>query len=176
MERTYIKPPRTMMEVFRFLPEGTLVQLINNQLFLYSSHTDEHQSIVGKISVQLGNFVEKSNNGRLLLGPFDVYLNNRNAFQPDFLFAFTENLHKIKQDGFYGAPDLIIEVLENSTWRLDKEDKRDEYERSGVSEYWMVDPTDKSTEGFHLVEGEFQPLPAEPGTITFRLFECTITF
>ena len=67
-------------------------------------------------------------------------------------------------------------MLSPATWRPDKEDKKNEYERSGVKEYWMADPADKSTEGFYLVAGEFQPLPAEPGTIAFRLFECTMTF
>ena len=59
-------------------------------------------------------------------------------------------LKSIKEDGFYGAPDLVIEILEPVTWCLDKEDKKDEYERSGVKEYWMVDSINKSTEGFQL--------------------------
>ncbi|MBD0376689.1 MAG: Uma2 family endonuclease, partial [Flavisolibacter sp.] len=50
------------------------------------------------------------------------------------------------------------------------------YERSGVKEYWMVDPLDKSTEGFQLVHGEFQPLPAEQGKLSLHLLDCTITF
>src|ERR1044072_2226793 len=109
MEHSYIKPPRTMIELYKGLPEGTLVQLINNQLYLYPSNSDAHQSVLGKILVRFGKYVEDNEVGRFLMGPIDVYLNERNAFQPDIIFALTENRHKFKEDGFCGTPDLIIE-------------------------------------------------------------------
>lgn len=31
---TIVHPPRTIMEVFDLLPEGTLAELIDNQLFM----------------------------------------------------------------------------------------------------------------------------------------------
>ena len=111
MESAYRKPPRTMMEVFRSLPEGTLVQLINNQLYLYPSHTDAHQSILGKILLQFGNFVEENNAGKFLLGPFDVYLNKRNAFQPDIIFALNENLNKFKAGLSHFMASGLLNIL-----------------------------------------------------------------
>lgn len=176
MERTYIKPPTTILEVYQGLPEGTLAQLINNHIIMSPAPSDLHQKTIDKIYRRLGDFVEKNGLGETRVAPYDVYLNRRNAYQPDIIFIANENLHKIKRNGLHGAPDLVIEILSPATWRLDKEEKRDEYERSGVKEYWMVDPADKSTEGLFLVEGEFQPLPAEPGTIAFRLLDCTLAF
>ncbi|MBD0277953.1 MAG: Uma2 family endonuclease [Flavisolibacter sp.] len=176
MERAYIKPPQTMMEVFQSLPEGTRVQLINNQLIMSPAPTDPHQKVLDKIYRRLGDYIEEKNLGEKRPTPYDVYLNRRNAYQPDIIFIANENLHKIKEDGLHGAPDLVIEILSPATWRIDKEDKKDEYERSGVKEYWMVDPLDKSTEGFQLVHGEFQPLPAEQGKLSLQLLDCTITF
>lgn len=164
------------MEVYRGLPEGTLVQLINNRLYLYSSHTDAHQSLLGDILMKLGNHVENNKVGRLLMGPFDVYLDKQNAFQPDLIFALPENRHKFRNDGFYGAPDLVIEVLEASTRRLDTGKKKAFYERSGVKEYWLVDPLTKETEGFWLVNGEYEPLPTEEGKLSLRLFNYTLAF
>ncbi len=88
----------------------------------------------------------------------------------------TDNLQNLKESGFYGAPDLVIEILSPATWRFDKEDKKDEYERSGVKEYWMIDPADKSTEGFYLENNEFKLLPTSKGSITFKLLNYTIEF
>jgi len=35
MTDTLINPPRTIMEVFRMLPEGTLAEVIDNQLYIH---------------------------------------------------------------------------------------------------------------------------------------------
>ena len=39
-----------------------------------------------------------------------------------------------------GAPDLVIEISSASTRQRDETIKRHLYERSGVLEYWVVDP------------------------------------
>jgi Uma2 family endonuclease len=176
MENTYIKPPRTLMEVFQQRPEGTLAQLINNQIVMSPAPSDSHQETTGEIYAALLQFVKKHDLGKVRIAPYDVYLNSRNAFQPDIIFISNENLHRIKNNGLHGAPDLVIEILSPGTWRQDKEDKKYEYERSGVKEYWMIDPVDKSTEGFQLAAGEFQVIPSEAGQIPFRLFDYTLLF
>ena len=40
---TYIKPPRTGMEAFELMPEGTLCQLINDILIMSPAPTPSHQ-------------------------------------------------------------------------------------------------------------------------------------
>ncbi len=176
MERTYKRPPQTMLEVYQSLPEGTRVQLINNQLIMSPAPSDAHQKISITIAAFLFAHVQKNNLGEVRAAPYDVFLNRKNAFQPDIIFISTENLYKIKADGLHGSPDLVIEILSSATWRIDKEDKKDEYERSRVKEYWMIDPSDKSTEGFQLVNDEFQSLPADKGKIKFYLLDLTISF
>lgn len=176
MENVHVKPPRTLMEVFQSLPEGTLAQLINNQLIMSPAPSDPHQKVLDKIYRRMGDFVEKTSLGETRVAPYDVYLNRRNAFQPDIVFIANEHLAGSKENGFHGAPDLVIEILSAGSWHYDTGAKKDEYERSGVKEYWLVDPKEKTVEGCQLVNGEFQPLPAEKGTITFRLFPCTISF
>src|SRR5438093_3406214 len=99
MENTYIKPPRTIQEVFESLPEGTLAQLINNQIIMSPAPTDNHQKVLIKISSQLFNYVEQHRLGEVRAAPYDVYLNRRNVYQPDIVFIANENLHKIKRNG-----------------------------------------------------------------------------
>lgn len=172
----YIRPPKTMMEVFQSLPEGTLAQLINNQIIMSPAPSDKHQDVLDRIYRRLGDYVEKNRLGKTRVAPYDVYLNRRNAYQPDIVFIANENLERIQPNGLHGAPDLVIEILSPATWRIDKEDKKYEYERSGVKEYWIIDPLDGQAEGFRLVDGEFQPVAAEPGTLPIQLLNYTIRF
>jgi Uma2 family endonuclease len=165
-----------LLEVYQLLPEGTLAQLINNQIVMSPAPSDRHQEVLDKIYRRLGDFVETNDLGKTRTAPYDVYLNRKNAFQPDIVFIANENLHLIKENGLHGAPDLVIEILSPATWRIDKEDKKDEYERSGVKEYWLVDPADRSTEGFKLVDGEFRALPSEHGKLSLHLLDYTIVF
>ena len=53
-------PPRTIMEVFKMLPEGTLAELINGQIYMSPTPTNLHQRISRKIVIKLSEFVEKN--------------------------------------------------------------------------------------------------------------------
>jgi Uma2 family endonuclease len=138
MESTYIKPPQTMMEVFQMLPEGTIAQLINNQLIKSPAPSDPRQKVSITIASLLFTNVHEHNLGEVRAAPYEIYLNHKNAYQPDIVLIATENLHKIKPDGLHGVPGLVIEILSPATWHYDKGDKKDEYERNGVKEYWTV--------------------------------------
>ena len=61
------------------------------------------------------------------------------------------------------APDFVLEVASESTYRSDRGGKRDLYAGMGVSEYWQCDPVgdylEPSLLGFRLVEGRYVPIP-----------------
>jgi Uma2 family endonuclease len=175
-DTTRITPPRTMMEVFENLSEGTMAQFINNQIYISPAPASTHQIVLGKIFNQLFSFVENNKLGQSLVAPVDVFLNRKNIYQPDIIFIANEHLSQLKERGFYGAPNLVIEILSPATWRFDKEDKKDEYERSGVKEYWMIDPADKSAEGFYLEGSEFVPAPLQEKEMTLKLIPLVIHF
>ncbi len=145
-------PPRTMLDLYRGLPEGTLCQLINNQLIMSPAPTENHQKVLDRIYRRLGDFIEKNQLGEVRVAPYDVYLGKRNVYQPDILFVGNNNLSKIQSDGLHGAPDLIIEILSSSTAKYDLEDKKEVYEQFGVLEYWIVDPSNKQVWGYQLVD------------------------
>lgn len=83
----------------------------------------------------------------------DLYLSPANRFVPDGMIVCDKD--KIKPNGIYGAPDLVVEVLSHGTAKNDKGPKKNAYEKAGVKEYWIVDPLNKSVEVYLLRDGVF---------------------
>ncbi len=169
-------PPRTLHEVYKSLPEGTRVQLIEDNLVMSPAPLDRHQKVLGKLYRLIGNFVEEHELGETRISPYDVYLDTKNAFQPDLVFIAKANVHLIQEDGLHGAPDLALEVLSPSKPDYDLTSKKSVYERNGVKEYWIVDPKTNETIGFELFNGSFQTIPSSTGVIASKLLQQEFHF
>src|SRR5690606_17683419 len=163
------RPPRTIREVYDALPEGTLGQLIENQLVMSPSPTDNHQKVLNRINFLILKYLEDNPSGELRIAPYDVHLDDENVFQPDLIFIKNENLSKIEQNGFHGAPDVVIELLSPSTSKYDLGQKKAGYERHGVKEYWIVDPDSKDVKGYFLENAKYGEAVRLTGTISSRL-------
>ncbi len=64
------------------------------------------------------------------------------------------------------APDFVLEVASKNTGVKDYTDKRDDYERYGVREYWRFDATggewhDAPLAADRLVDGRYEPVEME---------------
>ena len=176
MANYYTPPPRTLMEVFENLPEGTFAQLINNEIVMSPAPKSIHQIIVSEIFNTLYNYAKANNLGQALVSPVDVFLNRKNAYQPDIIFIAHGNMVNLKENGFYGAPDLVIEVLSPATEKHDRGIKKDVYEKTGVKEYWMIDPVTKMAEGFYLENNAFLPLNGGVGIMNLKLIDLVLRF
>ena len=66
------------------------------------------------------------------------------------------------------AADLAIEVVSDgaSNRRRDHDVKRDEYERAGIAEYWIVDPQEKTVTRLSLKDGTYAEETSADGVLT----------
>ena len=110
-----------------------------------------HQVLVNEISWQFNNFF-KNRPCRSLTAPLDVKLSgyalefeeDPNVVQPDlFIICDQENVNE-KKDKYEGVPALVVEVLSPATRSRDLVIKLHLYMKSGVTEYWVVDPEEKN--------------------------------
>jgi Uma2 family endonuclease len=132
------------------LPEtNRIIELSEGRLIITPSPTTQHQRIVLKLSYLLVDYVSSYNLGEIIIAPLDVRLWEGNIRQPDIIFMSNEHLDRITEQ-LWGVPDLVIEILSESTAKVDKEDKYLEYQRAGVLEYWIVNPFKQSIEVFTL--------------------------
>jgi Uma2 family endonuclease len=171
-----IHPPKSMLEIWESLPEGTLCQLINNKLVMSPAPIDIHQVILGEIYIEISLYLRKNKIGQIRIAPYDVHFSKQNILQPDILFIKNENLDKIQDKGVFGAPDLIIEILSPSTSQVDWEEKKLIYERYGVQEYFLVEPNSKSVTSFFLKNGEYEEQKSTEAKIQSVLLNTEIVF
>ena len=72
---------------------------------------------------------------------YDVVMSRFDVVEPDLLYMSNGRAARVLTDAnVQGVPELVIEVGSPSTRKRDETIKRRLYERSGVSEYWFVDP------------------------------------
>ena len=171
-----IYPPRTLMEVYDMLPEGTLAELIDNQIYMSPAPIFFHQDVLAEIAFQLRILLKEA--GKVVLAPFDVKLDEtRNAVQPDIVVILNNNPNQINKEGkFFGVPDLLVEILSPGNKDYDLITKKDLYERFGVKEYWVVDPQTKLAMVFWLDEGRYQKISDEVGQIKSTLLNTDFNF
>lgn len=122
-----------------------------------ASPTDAHQTISGELFAQLHSYL-RGKSCKAYYAPFDVRLFEAAGdrpedvdivLQPDLMVICDQN--KIDRHGVHGAPDLVIEILSDSTRRIDRLIKFNLYQQAGVREYWIVDP-DAHTVAVHLLQ------------------------
>ncbi len=137
---------KATVEDYRKLPEGAKYELIDGEIIERENPNMPsprilHQELSADLMRILGNLVHEKQRGNLLHAPTDVYLDAENVVQPDILFIETSRVAQLrKEDGIYGAPDLIIEILSPSTGYYDLKKKFHLYERHGIKEYFVIDP------------------------------------
>lgn len=126
------------------LPEGERAELINGEMFMMASPVFTHQKLLIWLSVRIAQYImEKKGPCEVVPAPFAVYIadDERNYVEPDIVVICDRD--KLDEKGCHGAPDWIIEIVSPSSRYMDYVRKLALYQRTGVREYWLVDPLQK---------------------------------
>jgi Uma2 family endonuclease len=141
---------------YKQLQEGAPFELINGQLTEEPSPSYSHQELLLQLANQIRNHLQNYPLGEVQVAPLDVFFDEHNVLQPDIIFIAKNNNHIVREEGIYGTPDLIIEVLSPSTAHQDMNEKKLIYEAFGVKEYWLVDSKDREAIGYTLQNGQLK--------------------
>jgi Uma2 family endonuclease len=146
----------TLEEFLQLEETNTPCELIHGELIMSPSPTFEHQTILSRLHVLFFHAAE-STGGTACFSPFDLYIDERNVFQPDLMYLSPAKKSFITPRGIKGPPDIAVEILSPSNRHTDISDKKEGYLRIGVSEYWIVDPSHKNIAVFTPATGEEMP-------------------
>ena len=128
-------------------------ELISGKIVAMAPASINHNRVKLNIGVLFSNYL-RGKTCEVLPDGAAVYLTSTDYYYPDVMVVCDPD--KIKPDGVHGAPDLVVEVLSPGTARYDRGRKKKVYEKSGVKEYWLVDPAGKSIEQYIMVDGCFE--------------------
>ena len=126
------------------------------KIIMSPAPTATHGSLVMNIGTIFNIYLIKKNiDARVFGDNVDVYFSAKEHYKPDV--SIVRNLEIIDWKGaIKGAPDLIVEVLSESTKSRDFGIKKNTYEKYGVKEYWIVAPNDMSIKVYHLIENKLE--------------------
>jgi Uma2 family endonuclease len=124
-----------------FPDDGKRHELIDGEHYVSPTPNVKHQRIVGNIYFLMRTWLETHPVGELFGVPLDVVLSRFDVVEPDLQYISRDRAAKVLTElNVQGAPNLVVEVGSKSTRKRDETIKLLLYERTGVEEYWLVDP------------------------------------
>jgi Uma2 family endonuclease len=148
-------------EDYALFPEdGRRHELVDGEHCVSPAPTLRHQTIVANLLFALRLYLRSRPAGQVFTAPADVVLSVNDTVQPDLLFISNARAAILGDKNVQGAPDLVVEIVSDTTRRMDEITKRKLYERFGVTEYWVVDPA-LETVKIYRRGGDLFQVPAE---------------
>jgi Uma2 family endonuclease len=150
---------RLTYEDFLLFPDdGKRHELIDGEHYVTPSPSLRHQRLLGRLHFALEEQIRANRAlGEVFVAPLDVVFSHWDVVEPDLLFVAGDQRQILTEKNVVGAPALVVEILSPGTRKRDQQLKRRLFERTGVREYWMVDP-DKNAIVIHRRDesGAFQ--------------------
>ena len=124
-----------------FPDDGKRHEMIDGEHYVTPSPNLRHQQLVGRLHVEIAVYLRAHPQaGQVFLSPLDVVLSHYDVVEPDLLFVAGDQTAIMTDKNVQGPPALVVEVLSKSSRKRDAQTKRRLFERTGVREYWLVDP------------------------------------
>lgn len=152
-------------EAFFQLPDdGRRYELVDGVVVMSPSPTPRHQMVMMEVAGQLWAYLREHPCGTAV-PEVDVGLGEGPrggdlVYRPELVFFRRERLPEVPER-LVGAPDLVVEIISPDSRRMDTETKKDDYERCGVGEYWLIDPSRRSMTFYRLKDGRFVEVPVK---------------
>ncbi|HLU89492.1 MAG TPA: Uma2 family endonuclease [Cyclobacteriaceae bacterium] len=140
-----------------------MMEIIKGRLFKIPAPPGRvHQKAALKLGSALLNFLD-GKPCEVYVAPFDVRLPTTSTkneevntvVQPDLCVICDKS--KLDEAGCIGAPDLVVEILSRGNNKKELQNKYEVYQESGVKEYWIIHPIERTLLIYSLKVDGFAP-------------------
>ncbi|HEY4322636.1 MAG TPA: Uma2 family endonuclease [Mucilaginibacter sp.] len=139
------------------------LELIKGKIFKMSPAPGSvHQRLSLRLGRWVGNYLE-GKSCEVFTAPFDVRLPRRSVNDKEIITVIQPDVcvicdgKKVDEKGCLGAPDIVVEILSPGNNKKELQNKYEVYEESGVLEYWIIHPLEKTFLRYTLTENHFKP-------------------
>jgi len=133
-------------DMVRALPDdGNRYEVVYGELLVTPSPRPWHQVLVHRLSLAIGNYLEREPVGIALTAPADISWGPDVLVQPDVFVVALEEARTLTWNRMRTLL-LVGEVLSPSTAAGDRFLKRLRYREAGVPLYWVLDGEERSVE------------------------------
>ena len=154
----------------RFYQEMTpdqKVEFVDGEVILHSPAKNRHLDVTRNILMLLTPFVQMNCLGEVKSEKC-LCVFPRNDYEPDIVFFSKGKAASLTPETMkFPIPDLVIEVLSESTEHRDRGVKFEDFQAHGVGEYWLIDAEAEVVEQFRL-RGPVFELVLKSGTGEIR--------
>lgn len=138
---------------YKIIEENKKMEFINGEIVFHSPVKLQHNRATTRLAKLIDTFVCKNNLGIVGVEKLLISL-TRNDYEPDICFFSNETAINFKQKQMqFPAPNLAVEVLSDSTAKIDRGTKFRDYAAHGVYEYWIID-AEKETIELYILQNE----------------------
>jgi Uma2 family endonuclease len=118
-----------------------------------------HSAMSARLAAKFVNAVDANgSNEWVVLQEIDWIVDDSTVVRPDLCLIHGP----IPEKHLCAPPQLIVEILSDSTAEKDRKSKFELYRQQSVLYYLIVDPVDHHTDVFRLVENQYQQQPFQP--------------
>lgn len=124
----------------RALPDdGNRYETVHGELLVTPAPGGLHQWVLGRLHLQLGNYLADHGVDGLLFSPADISFDADTLVQPDLFVADCTAFRRSFAWDDIRTLYLVVEILSPSTARADRITKRRLFQEQRIPEYWIVD-------------------------------------
>lgn len=154
------------------IQDGEKAEFIDGQVVPHSPARLRHMTACQHLLVLMDQVARKR--GGLVLAEKALCVFSRNDYEPDIVYFGPEKAAGLVPDTMkFPVPDMIVEVLSESTATRDRGVKFEDYAVHGVREYWIVEPNAEEVEQYLVAgDGEYRlELKSADGQIASRVLD-----
>ena len=163
-------------EFYEEISDDQKAEFIDGEVVLHSPARNKHIVVRQHLETLFRTYVGLQGLGHVL-GEKCLCVFPRNDYEPDVVFFGPEKAAGLTDDTMkFPIPDLVVEVLSDSTESRDRGVKFEDFEAHGVAEYWIVDADAEIVEQyvrrgdrFHLALKSGSGEIASPTVAGFRI-------
>ncbi len=141
------------------LPGNKLVEFDNGRIEVLPMPSIRHQNVLMNLAVPLRVYVQVHELGTVLCAPMpvQVHVAPLKFREPDIVFTRSAAPEESDGDKYLEDAELVIEIVSEgaSNRKRDLVDKRADYARAGIAEYWVVDPDPQEVTVLRLQGSEY---------------------